>query len=280
MNTTKNTKNNVKVDSPEYNQKTKKKFVIIMIVCLLAGGCLGFFGAMATDLLQGNITNIGKLLTQKYPFFQAYVMPWVLLVFTIICFILGKTWLKQAQNQINTWDGEDDEHISIASSFLDKVSTVSSVLIIVIQILFGLATYQLMILFDTVDNIYMTVIAIISYFAAITISICQSNKVVKLTKEFAPEKKGSVYDQKFHEVWYESCDEAERQIIGDASYKTMRFMIKTFSSLLSATAIIGMFIPIGLLCAFFIGLLWLIMTCYYSHTCTKLEHVEQTTQIM
>lgn len=272
MSTMKENSNNMKVDSPEYNKKTKKSFIILMIVCLCIGGLAGFFGAMATDLLKGDITNISEILTKKYPFFQSYVMPWIILAFTVVCYILGEIWIKKGKKQIATWDGEDDEHISVAGSFLDKVSTLSSVLIIVIQILFGLATYQLMTLFDTVDNIYMTAIAIVAYFAAITISIRQSNKVVKLTKEFAPEKKGSVYDRKFHKVWYESCDEAERQKIGEASYKTMRFMISTFSTLLPITAIVGMFLPIGLLCAFFIGILWLIMTCYYSHACTELEH--------
>ena len=34
-----------------------------------------------------------------------------------------------------------------------------------------------------------------------------------------PEKKGSIYDEKFQKLWWESCDEAERRQIGQASYK-------------------------------------------------------------
>lgn len=264
--------NHAKIDSPEYNKKSKRGFIIIMIISLLLGGFGGFFGAKTTDLLKNDIANIGKFLTDNYPLFQVRVMPWVILAFTIICFILGETWLKKAKKQILTWDGEDDEHIEIADSHLNKVNSISSILMIVTQILFGLTTYQLMSLFEKTDNSCMFEVAVIAYFAGLILAISQQNRAVKLLKQYAPEKKGSIYDRNFHKVWYESCDEAERQIIGDASYKTMRFMMGVFSTLLTITVIVGMFIPIGLLCAFFIGLSWLIMTCYYSYTCAKLEH--------
>lgn len=115
----------------------------------------------------------------------------------------------------------------------------------------------------------MTIISIAIYFAGLFISLSQQNRIVKLSKEYAPEKKGSIYDMKFQDVWYESCDEAERQLIGDVSYATFRFMNGVFSAFETVTVIVGMFIPIGFLCAFFIGVLWLIMNCYYTITCTK-----------
>ena len=270
MNTEKN--NTTTVDSPEYNKKSKRSFVIIMIISLLLGGLGGYFGAKGTDMVKENFANIGNLLTEKYPLFQAHVMPWVLLIFTIICFILGEIWLKKGKETIATWDGEDNEHIEIADVYIYKVGYVSNVLMIFNQVLFGLATYQLMTLLEKTDNAYMILITVAIFFAGLILTISQQSRAVKLTKQYAPEKKGSVYDRNFQKVWYESCDEAERQLIGDASYQTMRFMGGVFSTLLTITVIIGMFIPIGLLCAFFIGLLWLIMTCYYSHTCAKLEH--------
>lgn len=263
----KNTKE--KVDSPEYNKKTKNKFIIIMIVCLAIGGIGGFFGAKATSLLKGELANLGQLLAEKLPYFQSYIMPWIILAFTLICFTLGEIWIKKAKKQIASWDGEDDEHIEVADTYLNKAGTSSNVLMISIQVLFGLATYQLISLFQTTGNISMTIISIAIYFAGLFISLSQQNRIVKLSKEYAPEKKGSIYDMKFQDVWYESCDEAERQLIGDVSYATFRFMNGVFSAFETVTVIVGMFIPIGFLCAFFIGVLWLIMNCYYTITCTK-----------
>lgn len=264
----KNTK--VKVDSPEYNKKTKKKFIIIMIVCFAIGGLGGYLGAAATDLFKGELADIGKLLAAKLPYFQAYVMPWVIFTFTLVCFVLGEMWIKKAKKQIASWDGEDDEHIEVADAYLNKVATSSNVLMISIQVLFGLTTYQLLSAFETSDDFHMPLVSIVIYFAGMFISLSQQNRTVKIAKEYEPEKKGSVYDMKFQEVWYESCDEAERQLIGDASYETFRFMNSVFSTFETITVIVGMFIPIGFLCAFFIGVLWLIMTCYYTHVCTKL----------
>ncbi len=262
--------NKVKVDSPEYNKKTKKKFIIIMIICFAIGGFGGYFGAATTDFFKGELADIGELIATKMPYFQVYVMPWVILAFTLICFIFGEMWIKKAKKQIASWDGEDDEHIAVADAYLNKTGISSNVLMISSQILFGLATYQLLSAFETTGNISMTVVSIVIYFAGLFIALSQQNRTVKIAKEYAPEKKGSVYDMKFHEVWYESCDEAERQLIGDASYKTFRFMNSVFSTFETATVVVGMFIPIGFLCAFFIGILWLIMNCYYTHTCTKL----------
>ena len=245
--------------------------LIIMIMCCTIGALCGFFGARATDLFKGDLANLGKLIAEKLPYFQSYIMPWIILAFTLICFVLGEIWINKGKKQIATWDGEDNEHIEIADSYLNNVATSSTVLMIAIQILFGLSTYQLMSLFETIDNVDMTIISIVIYFAGMFISLSQQNRAIKAIKEYAPEKKGSVYDMKFQKVWYESCDEAERQLIGDVSYQTFRFMNSAFSSFLTVTIIIGMFIPIGFLCAFFIGVLWLIMTCYYTYACKKME---------
>lgn len=264
--------NKVKVDSPEYNKKTKIIFAIVLIVSFAIGGFGGFFGAAATNFLKDDLSNLGNLINEKLPFFQIYIMPFIILAFTLICFILGEIWIKKAKKQIATWDGEDDDHIAEADKILSNVLNISSILMISIQFLFGLATYQLLSTIRTAGNPYMTLIMVAIYFAGMFISLSQQSRTVNAVKKYAPEKKGSVYDMKFQKVWYESCDEAERQIIGDASRDTVRFMNSVFSGFLTVTIIIAMFIPIGLLCTFFIGILWLIMSCYYSHSCKKLEH--------
>ena len=267
-----NSKNKkVTVDSPEYNKKSKVTFIIIMVISFAVGGFGGFFGAKAKDFFKGDLANIGEWISEKLPIFQAYVMPCLLLAFTAICTILGVMWLSKAKKLIAIWDGEDEEHISIADKYLSNTSGISSILIITIQIIFGFATYQLLELFEKVGNVYMTIITIVLYFGGMIISIMLQSATVKAIKKYAPEKKGNVYDMKFQNVWYESCDEAERHLVGEASYQTFRFMNGAFSTTLTITIIVGMFIPIGYLCTFFVGLLWLMTSCYYIHVCKKLE---------
>lgn len=263
--------NKVKVDSPEYNKKSKGKFVIILIVSFAIGGIGGLLGARATDIFKDELTDWGTFIAEKLPYIQVFVVPWILLAMVVVCFILGEIWLKKAKKQIASWDGEDDDHIDIADGYLCNVGNISNILMISIQIIFGFATYQLIGAMRTTDNFYMTFLAVVFYFAGMFVAISQQNRMVKALKEYAPEKKGSIYDTKFQKVWYESCDEAERQKIGDASRQTVQFMNGAFSTTLTIAIILGMFIPIGFLCAFFVGLLWLIISCYYSHVCKKLE---------
>ncbi len=264
--------NKMKVDSPEYNKKTKNKFIIIMIVCFAIGGFGGFIGAAATNFFKGSLESIGKLITEKLPYIQTSVVPWILIGFTIICWIIGEIWLKKAKKQIAAWDGEDDKHIDVADLHLSNVLTISNVLMISTQFIFGIATYQLLTVIETTGNISMTLLTIAFYFVSLFVTISLQSRAVKAIKEYAPEKKGSIYDSKFQKVWYQSCDEAERKLVGEASYRTIQTMNSVFSGFMTVTIVIAMFIPIGFLCTFFIGVLWLIMTCIYCSACKELEH--------
>ncbi len=264
--------NKVKVDSPEYNKKTKKKFIIIMIIGFAIGVLGGILGTIAINFFKGDLADIGKWIEENLPYFQTNVVPWILLSFAIICWIIGEVWLKKAKQQIATWDGEDDECIDVADLYLSNVLTVCSVLMISIQFLLGIATYKLLSVIQATGNIGMVLLNIVFYFVSFFITISLQSRAVKTIKEYAPEKKGSIYDSKFQKVWYQSCDEAERKLVGEASYRTIQAMNNVFSGFMTVTIMVAMFIPIGFLCTFFIGVLWLIMTCIYCSVCKELEH--------
>lgn len=259
-------------DSPQYIAKTRKKFFIRIIFCLLIGAVFGFSTAMCIDIFKEGTSGIAKMTLQKFPFVQFYVLPWLMLAFTVVCIIINERFMKKSQIQIDTWDGEDDEHINLADLYLNKTSLVSSIQIVGIQIFFAIITYNLIKNTQSTTDYAMVLITIVIYFIGLLSSVFQQNHQIRLIKEYAPEKKGTVYDKKFHDVWLASCDEAEQHMIYEAAYKTFRFMNTVFSVFLTAAIIAGMFFPIGILCAIVIGLLWLIMTLYYSKETIKLEN--------
>lgn len=263
----------VAADSPQYIAKTKKKFVIRVVLALLAGAVFGFLTALCIDTFKENTTGITNMILQKFPFIQLYVLPWLMLVFIVICIIINQHFMKKSRIQIDTWDGEDDEHINLADLYLNKTSLVCSIQIVGIQILFAIITYGLMENIQSTADSVIILIAIVIYFIGLTSSVLQQNHLIRLIKEYAPEKKGSVYDKNFHDVWLASCDEAEQHMIYEATYKTFRFMSNVFSICLTAAIIAGIFFPIGILCAIVIGVLWLIMTWYYSKEAMKLENM-------
>ena len=76
-------------------------------------------------------------------------------------------------------------------------------------------------------------------------SIHLQRRVVDLTRRMNPEKKGSVYDMKFRKKWYDSCDEAERRRIGEASYAAYIATTYTSLGLWVVMALLNLFVPVG-----------------------------------
>lgn len=260
----------IAADSPQYNNKTKKKFAVRMILSLLAGAVFGFVTALCINTFKEHTTGTVKMILQKLPFIQLYVFPWLMLAFTVVCIIINEHFMKKGQIQIDTWDGEDDEYINIADLYLNRVSMISSIQVVVIHVLFAVITYNLMENLQNGEDSAVTLIAVVIYLIGLISSIFQQSRLISLIKKYAPEKRGSVYDKKFHDVWLASCDEAEQYMIFEVAYKTFRFMNSVFSICLTIAIVAGMFFPIGILCAVMIGLLWLIMTWYYSKESMKL----------
>lgn len=260
------------VDTPEYEKKTKIKFFIFMAVCMLIGGVIGFFCTILFKNTPDKIIVFVKELFAKSYIFQIYVCPVIILTIGMISSVMISKLMKKAKVQIESWDGEDEEHIDFADKTLTKALVVISTQMIITCILFAIMTYDLFHSITTKLSSIIMLVAIIIYLICIFIPIVQQNKLVALVKKYAPEKKGSTYDKKFSDIWYESCDEAERQLIHEAAYKSYASMNKVFSIFLTVTTVIGMFVPIGILCSVIIGILWFLQTYTYQKECRKLEH--------
>lgn len=262
-------------DSPQYEKNQKKKFIIRIVLFLFIGMLLGIVSAWGTDILKNQFTGTTKDIFSKLPSLQIFVFPVIMLIFTVCCILIISILTRKGKEQIITWDGEDDKHIKIADSYLSKALFISDIQVIVIQMLFGIITYNLVKnLEETKKNTSMILIliAIGIYLISLFFIIFQQNRLVSLVKQYSPEKQGSIYDTKFQKIWLSTCDEAELHMIYKASYRTHQLMIKVFSVSITVASIIGMFFSIGILCALIIGLLWLVQTCCYFITCIKLEN--------
>ena len=262
------------IDSPQYEKATKKKYAVRSVICLAAGGIAGFLFAFGSTHLKTLLTAITKYAHIYFPVLQLYLFPWFLLVFTLICTIINEKLLKKSKLQITSWDGENDDHINIADTCLNKVLLISGIESVGTQIIFAVITYHLMknLQDKSSTNVMMIFIAVAIYLASMVAIVLQQKHVIQLIKKYSPEKRGSIYDKHFQDVWFATCDEGERHIIYKACYKTYQFMNRVFSTCLAAATIIGMFVSIGILCAIIIGFLGLIMTCCYTRECIRLEN--------
>lgn len=261
-------------DSPQYEKAAMKKFTLRSVICLAAGGIAGYLFAFGSTHLKTVFTSFTKYSQVYFPVLQIYFFPWFLLVFTLICTMINNKLLKKSKLQIASWDGENDDHINIADTCLNKVLLISNIESVGTQMFFAVITYHLMknLQDKSSTNAMMVFIAVAIYIASMAAIILQQKLVIQLMKKYSPEKRGSIYDKHFQDVWFATCDEGERHIIYKSCYKTFQFMNKVFSVCLTATTIIGMFASIGILCAIIIGFLWLIMTCCYTRECIRLEN--------
>lgn len=261
-------------DSPQYEKAAMKKFTLRSVICLAVGGIAGYLFAFGSTHLKTLFTAFTKYSQVYFPVLQIYFFPWLLLVFTLICTMINNKLLKKSKLQIASWDGENDDHINIADTCLNKVLLISNIESVGTQMIFAVITYHLMknLQDKSNTNVMMIFIAVAIYIASMAAIILQQQLVIQLMKKYSPEKRGSIYDKHFQDVWFATCDEGERHIIYKSCYKTFQFMNKVFSVCLVAATIIGMFVSIGILCAIIIGFLWLIMTCCYTRECIRLEN--------
>ena len=92
-------------------------------------------------------------------------------------------------------------------------------------------------------------------------------RYVKLIQKLYPEKKGDPTSIKFQEQWLASCDEAERDCIYQASYKTYVLLGKVIPVCTFIAMILHMIWNTGILAIVFCAVIWLLLVLNYSRCC-------------
>ena len=92
--------------------------------------------------------------------------------------------------------------------------------------------------------------------AGFVVCVVLQQKLVDLCKRLNPEKQGSIYDTKFQKKWFESCDEAERLIIGQCAMKAYQAMARVCLGLWLVFVLGGMFFDWGFLPSLAVCIIW------------------------
>lgn len=93
-------------------------------------------------------------------------------------------------------------------------------------------------------------------------------RYVKIIQKMEPTKKGDPTSMKFQKQWLESCDEAEKTLIYQSSYRTYTFMSVLMPFLIVVTMLGHLLYDTGLLAIFVVGFLWIAMVSAYCYFCT------------
>ncbi len=116
------------------------------------------------------------------------------------------------------------------------------------------------------------------FLVVIALATLLQQKTVDLTKKMNPEKRGSVYDMKFQERWWESCDEAERRQIGQASYKAY-VTVSRFCPYCWGVLLLGnMVFHYGILPSAVVLVIWAVLSVSYTREAIRLGRRGQKTE--
>ncbi len=195
------------------NRKALPKFILSMTIFMLVGGAVGYLSARyGLDRLTGGIKSTGE-------FFGAYIAPWLMLAIAVIMPIVCGSIQRRAKRMIESWDGEDEDVYGIIDRKISLVGWISGSALIVSDFLMAASYSKGFKIFESTKTTALFLVAVASVFAVIIEMMIIGQKCVDFAKRMNPEKKASFYDAKFSKKWMDTCDEAEKIMIGKCAFK-------------------------------------------------------------
>ena len=217
------------------NRRALPKFFGVMLICMvtgaLVGASMGYLGGLASpEKIKESVSGV---LVRIVPWTQ-----WLLaLGFTAAELLL----YRKAKQQFTTWDGEDEAHMELAEWKLSWVLMLTSIHLVLAFTLEGFL--QLL----GAESRGHAILGLAGFLTAMASCIILQQKTVDLIRKMNPEKKGSVYDMKFHKKWMDSCDENEHRQIGQAAYKAFSVVNGSCIFLWVLLVVLGNLLDLGAL---------------------------------
>ena len=169
------------------------------------------------------------------------------------------------------WDGEDDAAAEKAEEKLSIVMWISGAAMITANFLIAAAYAAGHSIFNEKGGLLALCVSIAAFFGILFENVLFQQKAVDMTKRLYPEKTASVYDVRFRKKWLDSCDEAEKAIIGQCAYKAYAAANQLCSALAAILAISALVFGTGALPSLAVCAVWMVMQCVYSREAMRLS---------
>ena len=217
------------------NRKNWPKFVAILLVSAAAGAVLGACGVilMNSESLSAGLEALSKAAGAAAPFTVLLAVP----------FWLGGLYCyRRAKALFARWDGEEEALPEQVERWLNWALAWLTASQALDFLCFGINA-SLAPLGCLGEGVIL--VCSLQMLVILLAGISLNGRVVDLTRRLNPEKQGSVYDIKFRKKWLASCDEAERQRIGQAAYSSYTVFSYTVIFVWAAMVVVNLFVPIG-----------------------------------
>ena len=250
----------------QQDKKAKKKFTLIIVLCAIAGGVLGFSSAHAEDLLKGvSLEGFTKTLAYLLPYLQAFLC--------ILATGLFAYFYKKGLHAKAKWDGDINEDYYKMEDNLGIALAITNLFYIALLTLFGMS-FSLLKYLNSASGITFGIwfaLDLGSLIYIILFTIITQKKVVNLEKLINPEKQGSIYDTNFQKKWLNSCDELEQLCIYKSGYASFKYTNMTCMILWLTTFFTSQVFHTGLYPVLLIGIIWFVSTLSFQLEAHKLD---------
>ena len=245
------------------NRKAMPKFILIMVISLIVGGTIGFFSAkFSLNSLAGSIKTAGEL-------FGMYIAPWLMLAIAIVVPVVSVPIYNRVKKLLSTWDGEDEEISDAVDENLSIIIWITSAALIISYFLIAASYSGGFATFENKENTLSFFIGIVAFLGIMIESVIIQQKCVDASKKTNPEKTASVYDTKFQKKWMDSCDEAEKIMIGKCAFKAYSATNTVCAILAIVLAICALVFEIGFLPSLVVCIIWIVSQSVYCKEAVK-----------
>lgn len=245
------------------NRKALPKFMLIMVISLLVGGLGGFCSA------KYGLNSLSDGMKSAGAFFSAYIAPWLMLAAAVILPVVCIPIYRSTKKLISSWDGENEEISDTIDQKLSIVIWVTSAALILSYFLIAASYAEGFATFEKENSIIPFFAGIAGFFAIMIEAVILQQKCVDSAKKTNPEKTASVYDTKFHKKWMDSCDEAEKIMIGKCAFKAYAATNAVCTVLSIVLAICALILGIGFLPSLTVCLIWIVNQSVYCKEALK-----------
>ena len=240
------------------NRKAMPRFILVVVVSLIAGGGVGYFSAeFGLNALSEHIKSMGAL-------FGLHIAPWLLLALAVMLPLISILFFMKAKQLLSAWDGEDEALPDAVDAKLSVILWISSAGLIASFFLIAAAYSGGFSALGSGEHLAPFFVSILAFFGTLIEVIVIQQKCIDMAKKTNPEKTASVYDMKFHKKWMDSCDEAEKLLIGKCAFKAFG-ATNTACMLLAVILAVGALVfEIGFLPSLVVCLIWIVnQSAYY-----------------
>lgn len=248
---------NKQAKTPKTSRGVYIKFTLIMIASALTGALISIFLLGREDGLMQLAQQAGNCLTQAG--------LWLLALGLVPCAVAHGLYL--AGQKAAARADEDDDAFETANRRLSLSMVFSAVAMPWVMLTSCLAVPAVTLWESAVPALAVVPLMI----AELAWSYGLQAAVVRAEQRLAPEKRGNVFDVRFQKDWYDSCDEAERQRIGQAAYTS--YTVTSYSCLFVwvVLVVLNILVPIGPLPIIAVFIPWALGQFTYLGQCIRME---------